>query len=332
MHNLATGRLPNPGRGCADWPLRIAQHPATSPPTDDPLKRGEVAEWSNAAVSKTVVGLRRPRVRIPVSPPFHPFKILKLNAISKPPPPQKNPPYAGWVLPEFQGTGATGKNLTVRMLTCDNTRQLPWVPLPRLRPEHESRIRFRRAFRGLRSKRNGSQVGCLGTGGKRAFSCPTIDGLWDDHGRSRRCAPALSCRSRRFFKVMVPGPFPFASCPLIFLGAPLLRPNGHGQAAEPFFVAVYDRNGGQAVPWAVAAKTARPPLWDSAKPQVDGSRRPAPMPRGKKPPPFDSVNCGPACAGYGRPCRNGWPIAALAFGALRIAFGPNCTTSRNATS
>ena len=32
--------------------------------------RGEVAEWSNAAVSKTVVGLRRPRVRIPVSPPL----------------------------------------------------------------------------------------------------------------------------------------------------------------------------------------------------------------------------------------------------------------------
>ncbi len=38
-------------------------------PRDDPY-RGEVAEWSNAAVSKTVVGLRRPRVRIPVSPPI----------------------------------------------------------------------------------------------------------------------------------------------------------------------------------------------------------------------------------------------------------------------
>jgi hypothetical protein len=36
---------------------------------DDP-GCGEVAEWSNAAVSKTVVGLRRPRVRIPVSPPM----------------------------------------------------------------------------------------------------------------------------------------------------------------------------------------------------------------------------------------------------------------------
>ncbi|MDB5613079.1 MAG: hypothetical protein JWQ22_732 [Devosia sp.] len=39
-----------------------------NPRPDDPY-RGEVAEWSNAAVSKTVVGLRRPRVRIPVSPP-----------------------------------------------------------------------------------------------------------------------------------------------------------------------------------------------------------------------------------------------------------------------
>ena len=41
--------------------------PPLNPPNDP--YRGEVAEWSNAAVSKTVVGLRRPRVRIPVSPP-----------------------------------------------------------------------------------------------------------------------------------------------------------------------------------------------------------------------------------------------------------------------
>lgn len=32
--------------------------------------RGEVPEWSNGAVSKTVVPLRVPRVRIPLSPPF----------------------------------------------------------------------------------------------------------------------------------------------------------------------------------------------------------------------------------------------------------------------
>jgi len=37
-----------------------------------------VAEWSNASVSKTDVGLRRPRVRIPVSPPFyHPYSLVK---------------------------------------------------------------------------------------------------------------------------------------------------------------------------------------------------------------------------------------------------------------
>ena len=32
--------------------------------------RGEVPEWSNGAVSKTVVGASPPRVRIPVSPPL----------------------------------------------------------------------------------------------------------------------------------------------------------------------------------------------------------------------------------------------------------------------
>ena len=37
-----------------------------------PDPRGEVPEWSNGAVSKTVVGATPPRVRIPVSPPlFH---------------------------------------------------------------------------------------------------------------------------------------------------------------------------------------------------------------------------------------------------------------------
>ena len=33
------------------------------------INNGEVPEWSNGAVSKTVVPVRVPRVRIPVSPP-----------------------------------------------------------------------------------------------------------------------------------------------------------------------------------------------------------------------------------------------------------------------
>jgi hypothetical protein len=34
---------------------------------------GEVSEWLKEPVSKTGVGLRRPRVRIPASPPFISF-------------------------------------------------------------------------------------------------------------------------------------------------------------------------------------------------------------------------------------------------------------------
>ena len=37
---------------------------------------GEVPEWSNGAVSKTVVGASLPRVRIPVSPPIIIIKVL----------------------------------------------------------------------------------------------------------------------------------------------------------------------------------------------------------------------------------------------------------------
>jgi hypothetical protein len=44
----------------------------------DDRSRGEVAEWSNVAVSKTVEPLRVPRVRIPVSPPIYPNNLLKL--------------------------------------------------------------------------------------------------------------------------------------------------------------------------------------------------------------------------------------------------------------
>ena len=40
-------------------------------PAPQSIPRGEVTEWSNVAVSKTVVPLRVPRVRIPVSPPYN---------------------------------------------------------------------------------------------------------------------------------------------------------------------------------------------------------------------------------------------------------------------
>ena len=40
---------------------------------------GEVPEWSNGAVSKTVEGASLPRVRIPVSPPQIPFMHIILR-------------------------------------------------------------------------------------------------------------------------------------------------------------------------------------------------------------------------------------------------------------
>ncbi len=46
-------------------------------------ERGEVPEWSNGAVSKTVEPSRVPRVRIPVSPPPHLFSLLFLMHFSK---------------------------------------------------------------------------------------------------------------------------------------------------------------------------------------------------------------------------------------------------------
>ena len=39
---------------------------------------GEVPEWSNGAVSKTVEGASLPRVRIPVSPPLITYKHMFL--------------------------------------------------------------------------------------------------------------------------------------------------------------------------------------------------------------------------------------------------------------
>ena len=51
----------------------------------DDRSRGEVAEWSNVAVSKTVEPLRVPRVRIPVSPPvllYHLFSMTYFKSLT----------------------------------------------------------------------------------------------------------------------------------------------------------------------------------------------------------------------------------------------------------
>ena len=53
--------------------------------------RGEVPEWSNGTVSKTVVPSRVPWVRIPPSPPFSGIKVLFYKVWSKSLPPF-NPP------------------------------------------------------------------------------------------------------------------------------------------------------------------------------------------------------------------------------------------------
>jgi hypothetical protein len=52
--------------------LRFNPHLSKSPPHHP--KRGEVPEWSNGAVSKTVEPARVPWVRIPPSPPFWRFQ------------------------------------------------------------------------------------------------------------------------------------------------------------------------------------------------------------------------------------------------------------------
>jgi hypothetical protein len=44
----------------------------------DDRSRGEVAEWSNVAVSKTVEGASLPRVRIPVSPPSLHYSVFSM--------------------------------------------------------------------------------------------------------------------------------------------------------------------------------------------------------------------------------------------------------------
>ena len=50
-------------------PLKTLAQSRKAHYTGDPDPRGEVPEWSNGAVSKTVEPSRVPRVRIPVSPP-----------------------------------------------------------------------------------------------------------------------------------------------------------------------------------------------------------------------------------------------------------------------
>ncbi len=56
---------------------------------------GEVPEWSNGAVSKTVDPSRGPRVRIPVSPPFQWLKFLFSARKPKNLPPEYPPPRQG---------------------------------------------------------------------------------------------------------------------------------------------------------------------------------------------------------------------------------------------
>ena len=51
----------------------------SSAPSTQCAESGEVAEWSNAPVLKTGVGLSRPRVRIPASPPYINLKYLMLR-------------------------------------------------------------------------------------------------------------------------------------------------------------------------------------------------------------------------------------------------------------
>ena len=57
-----------------------AAFPTKRPPPDP---RGEVPEWSNGAVSKTVVGASPPRVRIPVSPPHKLLMLININDLRR---------------------------------------------------------------------------------------------------------------------------------------------------------------------------------------------------------------------------------------------------------
>ena len=64
-NRLCASSGPRPEGACACPRARLNPAPYRRPP-----KRGEVPEWSIGAVSKTVVGLRPPWVRIPPSPPL----------------------------------------------------------------------------------------------------------------------------------------------------------------------------------------------------------------------------------------------------------------------
>ena len=84
----------------------LPQFPACTPPAwrlnatnRSRHSHGEVPEWSNGAVSKTVEPSRVPRVRIPVSPPHPPkTRALRKNPLRVTPPhrarfgPQPAPP------------------------------------------------------------------------------------------------------------------------------------------------------------------------------------------------------------------------------------------------
>src|SRR6056297_1073247 len=102
------------------WRVGIA-YPARPDP------RGEVPEWSNGAVSKTVDPSRGPRVRIPVSPPRMPwFTALVL------------PPAGGAVSPRY--------DLAALVLRAEEIR-VPAAPHRRSRHGCRASLRHRRSGR-----------------------------------------------------------------------------------------------------------------------------------------------------------------------------------------
>ena len=62
----------------------FATVPLAGAPTGCTTLNGEVPEWLNGAVSKTVVGASPPRVRIPLSPPLLSMYPVRLHGFFKP--------------------------------------------------------------------------------------------------------------------------------------------------------------------------------------------------------------------------------------------------------
>ena len=100
-------------------------------------ERGEVAEWSNAAVSKTVVGLRRPRVRIPVSPPLKNHNYLKVNEKRRSLPQSISPAHCGWqrlwrlaasLIGAFIRTGSGNLHTPRPRVRRTKSCRFPWSP------------------------------------------------------------------------------------------------------------------------------------------------------------------------------------------------------------